>query len=1084
MIKNKLFFLIPVLFFLTYAPNAYATTFVEGDILDNTTWVAIESPYVVNTAISIAPDAKLTVEPGVVVKFDYGTSIYVSGLLDILGKQDNPVYLTSISDDSVGGDTNEDGDDSSPEEGDWVNIILNNSDGVSIIDNVVSRYAVDAFVLLGGAQVSSFGLEADQGLVIIGSNGDFSNAVFPSIEAYNGGSLFLTNSLVKSSGNNSLISVGQGSSLEMDKVTIKGNTSSVFVNIFENSTGVFNEVSIEGFSFGTAVDVFNNSTLVLDTGSISGVSSGLDIFNNSSADIKHVSLSCVRDGVTVFSDATVEIVDSEISCLNDGILFFSEATGLVDNAKVHNANDAGIIIFSNYDSSPVVIEKSEIYNNEYGLVVFNSSVSAQNNNIHDNVSAGALAFSPLEPNQFIFVNNYWGHPSGPQHLDNPAGLGDIVSDEISFAPWLTEDPLLECCSSVLFLPGLKGSVLRKEGDTLWPPTFLSNDVSQLALTADGESVNDVYVDGVLNTFHTREIYKPFSEFVEGLKTAGTIEDWYPMAYDWRFSPETIIADGIKTKDGVVDVLAKIEELASESKSGKVAIVAHSMGGLVGKEIIKKLKELGESDLIESFVMVGSPQLGTPQAIGSVLHGDGERILGSFIVNPIDIRQIAQNMPSAYNLLPSARYFEEVVDPVITFDKDSKFTKDWRDFWNLAVDTYDAFSDFITGEGVPRAHPGKIDLNLPEVMSSTFLADAGVWHDEYDDYVFPEDIRVVQVAGWGSPTIKALEYTTSHGELGYRPAFTREGDGTVVYPSAISSIADETYFFNLSLFNKDKSDDVQHRNLLSSSPVQEVVFNTLTESLIEANSYLSIAKPSITEIENRLIVSTHSPVLLGAYDQFGNFTGVDLNQDLSAEILDIKEDIPDSTFFYTSEGQYMFLPKDGVYNFIYQGIGEGPTTVLIDDFVGDISTNISSYADIPTTSNTSATFTVDALNLDTVEIALDNDGDGEVDEVIYPDNYEFTLEELLVLVREKINNLDVKSKVKKDLLKRLDKLEKKIEKKDNHKKKEKKESKKQKQITKKLSKFIKDINKKNKKGKILDDEAKKLVNLLEQIEAVI
>ena len=89
--------------------------------------------------------------------------------------------------------------------------------------------------------------------------------------------------------------------------------------------------------------------------------------------------------------------------------------------------------------------------------------------------------------------------------------------------------------------------------------------------------------------------------------------------------DKIIEEGIKTPQGTIDLIQRIEELASNSDTGKITIVAHSMGGLLGKAIIKKLENSGKENLIDSFVMIGTPQLGTPQAVATILHGDGEGI---------------------------------------------------------------------------------------------------------------------------------------------------------------------------------------------------------------------------------------------------------------------------------------------------------------------------------------------------------------------------------------------------------------------------------------------------------------------------
>jgi len=582
-----------------------------------------------------------------------------------------------------------------------------------------------------------------------------------------------------------------------------------------------------------------------------------------------------------------------------------------------------------------------------------------------------------------------------------------------------------CFSNVLFLPGIKGSVLKTESDTLWPPTALSDDVGELALTVGGESVNEIFTDEILNEFYGTEIYGPFSQFMDGLVADETIQEWQPLAYDWRFSPERVVEDGIKTSNGTIDVMERIETLAESSRTGKVTIVAHSMGGLLGKAVIKKLEDEGKENLIDSFIMVGTPQLGTPQAVGAILHGDGESIAAGFITSAVTIRSVAQNMPSAYVLLPSPKYFDEVEDPLIVFDPEASFMDGWRSMWGNFINTYSGFASFTTGGSGTRENPDENVLRMPEVLQPEMIDDANQFHNEYDNYQFPEHIRVVQVAGWGSPTVKAIEYKMNHGLSGYEVLFTREGDRTVVYPSAISSGTDEKYFFNIFDFNDVSEIDIQHRNLLNANTIQNLIKLMVKKESIVEEIFLSNAKPSLDDLEDQLLVSSYSPIIMGAYDQPGNFTGIDLNQDLSADILSITEDIPGSTFLYTSESQHIFLPKEGVYEFIYKGTDEGPTTLTIENFTADVALPVASYTDMPTTSDTVANFTVQSSAPEDTEIELDVNGDGDI-ETIQADNVELSLNELLELIKEKISALVIKEKPKQDLLKRIASLEKRIE----------------------------------------------------------
>jgi pimeloyl-ACP methyl ester carboxylesterase len=591
----------------------------------------------------------------------------------------------------------------------------------------------------------------------------------------------------------------------------------------------------------------------------------------------------------------------------------------------------------------------------------------------------------------------------------------------------------DCCSSVVFLPGIKGSILKKDRflgteDTLWPATMYSDDVAQLALNEDGVSISDVFVDGIVNTYLGEPVYEPFSLFMDDLVASETIVAWKPIPYDWRLLPGTILEDGVKTRDGVVDIIEQIEALAGTSNTGQVTIVAHSMGGLMGKAIIKKLEEEGKDDLIDAFIMVGSPQLGTPQAIGSLLHGNDESIPGNLeglasILNNSSVetsaaRQMAQNMPSAYNLLPSPAYFGEVSDPVLKFDETSSFTDSWRAFWGTTINTYTKFAEFITGQGVTRVNPGTNELNIPEILNEDIVDSVKDFHQEYDSYEFPDNIRVVEIAGWGRPTVKGILYTTEHDKQSYVPLFTVEGDKTVTYPSAISSEPEEEYFLHLFDYNDTFGTQADHKDLLSVEPVQKLVSTLIKKEAFDNDiDFITTMKPSTSDVSQQLLVSSHSPVILGVTDSEGNFTGVDVDEEK------ISEEIPGSSLRIFGQSQYIFLPKTGTYNFMYEGTGSGSTTITIETFSNDVTTPVASYTDMPTILGTVATFGVNSSAPADTQIKLDKDGDGVVDTTVKADTYEPTLSELVALLKTTVNGLNLKKQLKKNLLTKVSLLKK-------------------------------------------------------------
>lgn len=669
----------------------------------------------------------------------------------------------------------------------------------------------------------------------------------------------------------------------------------------------------------------------------------------------------------------------------------------------------------------------------------------------------------------LTVNNNIGMPGYRDPVTNKLELPYIAYTADS-VPVCTEN----CFSNVLFLPGIQSSALREGDNQLWPSTFLSNDIARLALNEDGTSVNEVRVNGVLANFRPGiDIYGEFSTFMDGLVADGTIHEWEPYAYDWRLPLPTTLTEGSEQTGGTdqVKLVEEVERLASESKSGKVTIVAHSMGGLLGKLLIQELERQGKADLIDTFVMVGTPQLGTPQAIASLLHGN-QALAADLFARSYQVRAIAQNMETAYSLLPSQAYFATPsITPPVSFDENAGFASDWRAHWGADLDTYAEYLEFMTGTGVARTKPEVTNLSEPEVVRADLMARAEDLHTALDSYVFPSSIRVVQIAGWGLFTVKSLEYKNQHLVFpGYDVNFTTEGDNTVVYTSAIDSPNSETYYFNLDAFNSlNNQTNSEHRNLLSAEPVESAIQSLITQSQIQS-TYFSTNKPSVSNIADRLLVATKSPVILGAYDTNGNFTGINPDQDLTPEALPIEEHIPGSTFRVFGDESYMFLPKGGSYSFVFKGTGNGPATIELGTFSSDTLIPETSYTDIPVTPTTFGSFSTDPVAGETF-ITLDTNGDGQGDTTIAPDGYvpPPTLEELIASLKVKISEIEATPKLKEKLLKKVEKLEKRIAKD------------RLKPAGKVIVNLEKKLSKKLEKGAISNTDSQVILDLLIQVE---
>jgi hypothetical protein len=108
------------------AANPLAVSFLDnsptlcGEITENTVLSPQVGPYVVTCPVSIGSGVTVTVTPGTILKFSYGTALWVTGVLDVQGTELAEVYFTSLKDD-IGGDTNGDGSTTVPAPASWQN---------------------------------------------------------------------------------------------------------------------------------------------------------------------------------------------------------------------------------------------------------------------------------------------------------------------------------------------------------------------------------------------------------------------------------------------------------------------------------------------------------------------------------------------------------------------------------------------------------------------------------------------------------------------------------------------------------------------------------------------------------------------------------------------------------------------------------------------------------------------------------------------------------------------------------------------------------------------------------------------------
>ncbi len=330
----------------------------------------------------------------------------------------------------------------------------------------------------------------------------------------------------------------------------------------------------------------------------------------------------------------------------------------------------------------------------------------------------------------------------------------------------------------------------------------------------------------------------------------------------------------------------------------------------------------------------------------------------------------------------------------------------------AISSYDEYKSFLFG-GEGRTDPAIYQTNLPISLSQSLFSQAESLHNSIDAFIPPESLRVIEVAGWGLDTIASFEYypqaCTVSLDCGYVldewPRFTADGDGTVVVPSAqymgfLGSA--EKYWVDLHKYNESSVDlpKKKHANILEISSLLNFISNNIQNLPLDSSPYLSTNSPIDTS--NRLRLSIHSPVTFDAYDREGNHTGKICPA--TSDFCYVEENILNSSYLDFGEGKYINLPEDQMAKIKLQGTGTGTFTYDSEEVLPDGTSTISSFVDIPVTTQTQAEIT---LNPHTGEpqLALDVTGDGVADFNLTP-NTVFDPVLYLQIMKATIDSLDI------------------------------------------------------------------------------
>jgi len=426
------------------------------------------------------------------------------------------------------------------------------------------------------------------------------------------------------------------------------------------------------------------------------------------------------------------------------------------------------------------------------------------------------------------------------------------------------------------------------------------------------------------------------------------------SYDWRKS----IAWSGKNLSAFIDSVLKW------TKSNKVNIVAHSMGGLVAKSCVKN----SNTERINKLIFIGTPHLGAPKIYYTMLTGDVEFGLADKFISNETIKIITKNMPSTYQLFPSKEYFDTSINN-----------------GGLHSDLY-AYS---LSKVYPFRNPPQIE-NLGYFEALKFFKELRGFTDNLFNAnlldlfnITQEDISrvdfgnisVYNIVGIGTATIGHISVFFDLFNLRYDhlPIYSVDGDGTVPLKSA-ETINGQTHQTQHTYYVPD----CEHTELASDDRVTQIIERLLKEpAIVQAHPLPNNHTYSNLDVWQSILAC---PVIAHVYDDLGRHTGPTSDSTFA-------EEIPGSRYIPANladpESKKIFLlPIGGVYNFeIISQDTTGHFDFNVLEIINGKVTASLAFDSIKIVPTSRAYCRLTALSPQLV-VNLDEDGNGSIDTILY------------------------------------------------------------------------------------------------------
>jgi len=334
---------------------------------------------------------------------------------------------------------------------------------------------------------------------------------------------------------------------------------------------------------------------------------------------------------------------------------------------------------------------------------------------------------------------------------------------------------------------------------------------------------------------------------------------------------------------------------------------------------------------------------------------------------------------------------------------------FREAYGEKIDNYAEFKDFLLAQVDKREKPEKNEIDLENILNPDLLNQTIATHNNLDNWTPPTNVKVIQLGGWGLPTVSGINYIEKkearceQGEMSSmpvcsededytlipEPVFTVDGDKVVTTPSALTMIEAENverYWFDIKSYNKGLNVDRKHKNIFETTSIRNFIKDEIQNSDAVLPDYISSIRPDdYQNSEPQIRMSLYSPLDIHLYSG-GNHTGYnEIDTDEGKQRI-LEENIPNSYYFQLGERKYVGFEKGEDVTIKLDGYYKGAYTLKIEEVAqtedGEEVINHITFKNLPASENTQVELIIPKEGLEEIsDLQADYNDDGINDYVL-------------------------------------------------------------------------------------------------------